>query len=42
MHLGSPRQSEKLIYILPDFIQEMLSKGYSFVTVPEIINDRQD
>ncbi|ASV11685.1 polysaccharide deacetylase family protein [Leptospira santarosai] len=42
MHLGSPRQSEKLIYILPDFIREMLSKGYSFVTVPEIINDRQD
>ncbi|XDD48656.1 polysaccharide deacetylase family protein [Leptospira sp. WS92.C1] len=42
MHLGSPRQTEKLIYILPDFIQEMLSKGYSFVTVPEIINDRQD
>ncbi|WP_061223407.1 polysaccharide deacetylase family protein [Leptospira weilii] len=42
MHLGSPRQSEKLIYILPDFIQEMLSKGYSFVTVPEIINDHQD
>lgn len=42
MHLGSPRQSEKLIYILPDFIQEMLSKGYHFVTVPEIINDRQD
>ncbi|WP_078127849.1 polysaccharide deacetylase family protein [Leptospira alexanderi] len=42
MHLGSPRQSEKLIYILPDFIQEMLSKGYSFVTIPEIINDHQD
>ncbi|MDV6235094.1 polysaccharide deacetylase family protein [Leptospira ellisii] len=42
MHLGSPRQSEKLIYILPDFIQEMLSKGYSFVTIPEIINDKQD
>ncbi|MBE8363488.1 polysaccharide deacetylase family protein [Leptospira borgpetersenii] len=42
MHLGSPRQSEKLIYILPDFIREMLSKGYSFVTVPEIINDHQD
>ncbi|PJZ54971.1 polysaccharide deacetylase family protein [Leptospira adleri] len=42
MHLGSPRQTEKLIYILPDFIQEMLSKGYSFVTIPEILNDRQD
>ncbi|RHX90477.1 polysaccharide deacetylase family protein [Leptospira stimsonii] len=42
MHLGSPRQTEKLIYILPDFIQEMLSKGYSFVTIPEIINDQQD
>ncbi|EQA37566.1 polysaccharide deacetylase [Leptospira inadai serovar Lyme str. 10] len=42
MHLGSPRQTEKLIYILPDFIQAMLDKGYKFVTVPEILNDRQD
>ncbi len=42
MHLGSPRQSEKLIYILPDFIQVMLDKGYKFVTVPEILNEVQD
>ncbi|PJZ65123.1 polysaccharide deacetylase family protein [Leptospira wolffii] len=42
MHLGSPRQSEKLIYILPDFIQAMLDKGYRFVTIPEVLNDQQD
>ncbi|TGJ99164.1 polysaccharide deacetylase family protein [Leptospira semungkisensis] len=42
MHLGSPRQSEKLIYILPDFIQAMLNKGYKFMTVPEVLNDKQD
>ncbi|TGM11220.1 polysaccharide deacetylase family protein [Leptospira selangorensis] len=42
MHLGSPRQSEKLIYILPDFIQAMLNKGYKFTTVPEVLNEKQD
>ncbi|TGK08743.1 polysaccharide deacetylase family protein [Leptospira fletcheri] len=42
MHLGSPRQTEKLIYILPDFIQAMMDKGYKFVTVPEVLNDKQD
>lgn len=42
MHLGSPRQSEKLIYILPDFIQAMLDKGYKFTTVPEVLNNIQD
>ncbi|PJZ69505.1 polysaccharide deacetylase [Leptospira perolatii] len=42
MHLGSPRQTEKLIYILPEFIQSMLEKGYKFVTVPEILNDQEN
>ncbi len=42
MHLGTNRKVDKLIYILPDFVKEMEQKGYRFVTVSEIINEKQD
>lgn len=42
MHLGSPRHSDKLIEILPDFITEMEKKGYHFVTVPQVMNSKLD
>lgn len=42
MHTGTKRKFDKLFYVLPDFIIEMKKKGYSFVTVTEILNDKQD
>ncbi len=42
MHLGTNRKIDKLIYILPKFVEKMKQKGYSFVTVSEIINNKQD
>lgn len=42
MHLGSPRKFEKLIDILPEFIETMKRKGYRFVTISEVLNDRLD
>ena len=42
MHLGTPRKYEKLIDILPEFIEKMQKQGYRFVTVSEVLNDKQD
>ncbi|MBE7412181.1 MAG: polysaccharide deacetylase family protein [Leptospiraceae bacterium] len=42
MHLGTKRKFDKLFYVLPEFISEMKKKGYSFVTVSEVLNDKQD
>lgn len=42
MHLGSPRKFDKLIDILPEFIETMKAKGYKFVTVTEVLNDTLD
>ncbi|MDF3821855.1 polysaccharide deacetylase family protein [Leptospira sp. 96542] len=42
MHLGGPRKFDKLIHILPDFIVRMKAKGYKFVTVSEVLNDKND
>ena len=42
MHLGSPRKFDKLIDILPEFIETMQTKGYQFVTVSEVLNDKLD
>ena len=42
MHLGSPRKFDKLIDILPEFIETMQKKGYQFVTVSEVLNDKLD
>lgn len=42
MHLGSPRKFDKLIDILPEFIETMEAKGYKFVTVSEVLNDTLD
>jgi len=42
MHLGGPRKFDKLIHILPNFIESMRNKGYNFVTVTETLNDKLD
>lgn len=42
MHLGSPRKFDKLILILPEFIETMKKKGYEFRTVSEVLNDKFD
>jgi peptidoglycan/xylan/chitin deacetylase (PgdA/CDA1 family) len=42
MHLGSPRKFDKLIHILPEFIETMQKKGYRFRTVSEVLNDSFD
>ncbi|TGK86813.1 polysaccharide deacetylase family protein [Leptospira noumeaensis] len=42
MHLGGPRKFDKLIYILPTFIERMKEKGYKFVTLSEVLNDKKD
>lgn len=39
MHLGGPRKFDKLITILPEFVETMKGKGYRFVTVSEVMND---
>lgn len=41
-HLGTSRKSDKMIYILPDFISYCKSRGYHFVVVSKVINDIQD
>ena len=40
MHLGTQRKTDQLIYILDEFIPDMLFKGYRFVTVEKILNDK--
>jgi peptidoglycan/xylan/chitin deacetylase (PgdA/CDA1 family) len=42
MHLGSQRKQDKLITILPSFIQKMKKKGYRFVTLSECLNSVAD
>jgi peptidoglycan/xylan/chitin deacetylase (PgdA/CDA1 family) len=42
MHLGGPRKFDKLIYILPEFINRMQKRGYKFVTLSEVLNDKAD
>lgn len=42
MHLGSPRKFDRLILILPEFIETMKSKGYYFRKVSEVLNDELD
>ncbi|BDA79025.1 polysaccharide deacetylase [Leptospira kobayashii] len=42
MHLGGPRKFDKLIYILPEFIDKMQKKGYKFVTLTEVLNEKKD
>lgn len=42
MHLGGPRKFDKLIHILPSFITNMKSKGYRFVTLTEVLNEKRD
>ena len=41
-HLGTGRKTDKMIYILPEFISYFQEKGYHFVLVSEVINHTQD
>lgn len=41
-HLGSPRKKDKMIKMLPKLISHFQKKGYSFVTVTQALNDKQD
>jgi peptidoglycan/xylan/chitin deacetylase (PgdA/CDA1 family) len=42
MHLGTNRKIDRLINILPAFIEAMQKKGYKFVSVSEVLNNNQD
>ncbi|MCE9500191.1 MAG: polysaccharide deacetylase family protein [Leptospira sp.] len=42
MHLGTVRKFDKLITVLPEFVETMQKKGYKFVTVSEVLNDKED
>ena len=41
-HLGTSRKNDKIIYILPEYISYFQNKGYHFVLVSEVINDKMD
>jgi peptidoglycan/xylan/chitin deacetylase (PgdA/CDA1 family) len=41
-HLGTSRKMDKMIKILPEYISYFQQKGYRFVTVSEMLNDRMD
>ncbi len=41
-HLGTSRKTDKIINILPEYISYFQSKGYHFVLVSELINDKKD
>ena len=41
-HLGTSRKTDKIVYILPEYISYFQGKGYHFVRVSEIINDTKD
>jgi peptidoglycan/xylan/chitin deacetylase (PgdA/CDA1 family) len=41
-HLGTARTVDKILKILPEYISYFQSRGYRFVTVSEVMNDRKD
>jgi peptidoglycan/xylan/chitin deacetylase (PgdA/CDA1 family) len=41
-HLGTSRKADKIIYSLPEYISFFQRKGYHFVTLSELLNDRAD
>jgi peptidoglycan/xylan/chitin deacetylase (PgdA/CDA1 family) len=41
-HLGTSRKNDKIIYILPEYISYFQKKGYHFVLISELINDKTD
>ena len=41
-HLGTSRRTDKIINILPEYISYFQNKGYHFVLVSELINDKKD
>jgi peptidoglycan/xylan/chitin deacetylase (PgdA/CDA1 family) len=41
-HLGTSRKADKIIYSLPEYISFFQRKGYHFVTLTELLNDRAD
>jgi peptidoglycan/xylan/chitin deacetylase (PgdA/CDA1 family) len=41
-HLGTSRKTDKIIYSLPEYISFFQRKGYHFVTLTELLNDKAD
>jgi peptidoglycan/xylan/chitin deacetylase (PgdA/CDA1 family) len=41
-HLGTSRKIDKMVRILPEYISHFQSMGYRFVTVSEVMNERED
>jgi peptidoglycan/xylan/chitin deacetylase (PgdA/CDA1 family) len=41
-HLGTSRKMDKMIKILPEYVSYFQKKGYRFVTVSEVLNERID
>ena len=41
-HLGTSRRVDKIVYALPEHISYFQSRGYHFVTVTDVLNDRAD
>lgn len=41
-HLGTSRKTDKIINILPEYISYFQNKGYHFVLISELINNKKD
>jgi len=41
-HLGTGRKTDKIVRILPEYISYFQNKGYHFVPVSELINNKKD
>lgn len=41
-HLGTARKADKMVHILPEYISYFQKKGYHFVLISEIINNKKD
>jgi len=41
-HLGSTRKNDKMVGILPSYISYFKNRGYHFVTMSQIINNKED
>ncbi|GEM_PF-1131001 len=41
-HLGTARKHDKMVKILPELISHFQSRDYHFLTVSQVINDKQD
>jgi peptidoglycan/xylan/chitin deacetylase (PgdA/CDA1 family) len=41
-HLGTTRKVDRMVKILPEYISYFRTRGYQFVTVSEVMNNRKD